>query len=346
MSIMANYWAAHDAKVTLITLADDAIQPFYELHPAITLVPLGVAEESGNALTAAMNNLRRVYKIRNAIKASNGKAVISFITETNVLACLACLGLHVPLIISERTEPSMEYPGRFWSLLRKITYPTADHLVIVSEYARNFFSGSVHKNAVVIPNPVMQPAYSATDRHNPANPTVIAMGRFDHQKGFDLLLKAFSIVSARHPEWKLTILGDGPLRPDLEGLCNELDISSRVEMPGVVKNPYDYLKQGEIFVLSSRYEGFPNSLCEAMASGLAAISFDCKTGPSEIIRNGVDGVLVPPEDIGELAMALENVISDEKLRSSLKQNATQVLGRFGIDNVMNMWSTIISHERL
>ena len=143
------------------------------------------------------------------------------------------------------------------------------------------------------------------------------MGRLAPQKGFDLLIDAFSRVAGRHPQWSLQILGEGPDRPALERLIDVKGLAGRVVLAGWEPDPSAVLQQGDLFVLSSRFEGFPNALLEAMACGLPSVSFNCQSGPAEIIRDQIDGILVPPEDVPGLADAIDRALTDEALRRRL-----------------------------
>jgi glycosyltransferase involved in cell wall biosynthesis len=167
------------------------------------------------------------------------------------------------------------------------------------------------------------------------------MGRLHPQKGFDLLLQAFGQIQAKYPDWHLTILGEGAMRGELEQLRAKLGLIDRVHLPGAVTNVNDYLRQADIFVLSSRFEGFPMAVCEAMACGLPVIATDCLSGPREIIQDGIDGMLVRVDDVESLASGLERLMSDPVYRQQLAQAAPQVLERFGLERVMGMWTDAI-----
>ena len=342
MAIMADYW---DKKydLTLLSFDDGSNPPFYPLPPGVNHRHLDLVKQSGNLLTAAWNNLIRIRKLRAAIRASNPDCVISFMDQTNVLTLLATRGTGVPVLVSEQTFPPEHHIGSLWRIMWRFTYPMAARVVPTT--ARTIEVLPRRVRATVIPNPARSsvgvsgsnPSKRPADRR-----IIIAMGRMDQFKGHDLLLNAFASIKDRHPNWSLIILGEGAQRQELESLRDRLALGNRVSMPGLVKNPEDYLRQADLFVMSSRFEGLPLSLGEAMASGLAVISTDCPTGPREMITDGVDGLLVPNEDGDALGAAMDRLMSDDQTRQRLAARASEVTQRFGVEKVMAMWEALVN----
>ena len=173
-----------------------------------------------------------------------------------------------------------------------------------------------------------------------ARPFVLAIGRLNEQKGFDLLLDAFCRSGLARAGWRLVILGEGPERPALQQQATTLGIADAVALPGFVEVG-QWLKRADIFVLSSRYEGFPNALLEAMQMQRACISFDCPSGPRDLIENDRDGLLVPPRDVAALSEALQCLAADPALRSRLGAEASKVGERFSAASVYAKWLDLI-----
>lgn len=347
MSMMANYWAAKGWTITIITFDDGSTPPFYDLLPGIRHMPLDVAEESSFAIKGILNNLDRVRVLSRAIRSSNPDAVISFMNTVNVLTLMATRILGIPVLVSERTDPAMHNIGRVWERLRLLFYPYSVCIIVQTDRARDYFPVEMRKSVAIIPNPVNILPYNEVilpvrgkDKPCPSQ-MIVAMGRFEEEKGFDLLLQAFARVHCVHLDWTLTILGDGPLRSKLEALCEKSGLSGSVSLPGNVRNPHTYLINADIFVLSSRFEGFPNAILDAMVCGLPVIATDCRSGPREILRDGVDGILVQPDDVDALAAAMERLISSEAERAELGARAVEVRERFGMDAIMGQWEKIL-----
>jgi GalNAc-alpha-(1->4)-GalNAc-alpha-(1->3)-diNAcBac-PP-undecaprenol alpha-1,4-N-acetyl-D-galactosaminyltransferase len=341
MSIVANYWATHGWDITLILLTDAAETPFYQLEPQIKLQHLGIIGDSPNLLTLVRTGWSRINVLRSAIVASEPDVVISFLNTVNVLTLIAGWQLNIPIIVSEHTYPAATDANKFWQLLMKWTYRHADLVTLLTQNALPFYPAARGYRSIVIPNPVLTPAPAATTEQLLPTPTLIAIGRLHPVKGFDLLLTAFAQIQAKYPDWHLTILGEGSIRSELEELRAQLGLTDRVHLPGSVKNVNEYLRQAQIFVLSSRFEGFPMAVCEAMVCGLPVLSTDCLSGPRDIIRDGIDGMLVPVGDVDALANGLDSLMSDPLKRQQLAKAAPQVLERFGLERVMGMWTDAV-----
>lgn len=343
MSIMANYWAEHGWDIAIMTLDDGAVPPFFALHERVRQHPLGGLRDSGNLFSALLNNAQRIWALRRAIAVERPDAVISFLDSTNVLTLLATRGLGIPVIVAEHIDPRHHRIKPAWHLLRQRVYPWAERVVVLTERVLDFFPPMLRPKLVVVPNPVvLTPPGEASEFQLPQGRWIVAMGRLAEQKGFDILLDAFAMLYEHHPEWRVVILGEGPLRGALEARRDRLGLTGRVLFPGRVNVPEAVLTQAELFVLPSRFEGFPMALCEAMALGLPVVAADCPTGPQEIMRDGVDGVLVPPENPALLAAAMARLMDDPGTRQRLAARAPEVAERFALEKVMALWETLLT----
>jgi glycosyltransferase involved in cell wall biosynthesis len=162
------------------------------------------------------------------------------------------------------------------------------------------------------------------------------------EKGFELLIRAFAGCIANHRDWDLAIFGDGPEREALQSLAARLGIAGSVQFGGLVRETAAELAASEIFALSSKFEGFPNVLLEAMSCGTPVVSFDCPSGPSEIIRDGFDGLIVPPGDVNLFSAALARLMSDSALRAQLGNNARTSVERYSAEKISAMWSGLFA----
>ena len=191
-------------------------------------------------------------------------------------------------------------------------------------------------NTLVIPNPV--PFYPESISKN-SNKAVIAVGRYVYEKGFDRLISAWSYIHKKHPDWRLHIYGDGPKENFLEQIYS-LKLEKSCSLEHAVSNIVDKYCESSIFALSSRFEGFGLVICEAMACGLPAIAFDCQWGPREIIKDGIDGLLVENGNIHELADKICYLIEHENIRKEMGKQARINVERFKIENIALQWKEL------
>jgi GalNAc-alpha-(1->4)-GalNAc-alpha-(1->3)-diNAcBac-PP-undecaprenol alpha-1,4-N-acetyl-D-galactosaminyltransferase len=330
-------------QVSLITLFGQEFD-FYHLPENVPRIALKVEGSSANLLQAAKNNLHRLQSLRRAIDSCQPDVVISFLDKTNVLTLIACLGSKYPLIVSEQNDPTQNDIGLIWNFLRRLVYPFATTVVSCSQGVDRNWNWLNSQQRAVIYNPLAVKTLeleAVSIQLDPNQKQVVAMGRLTPQKGFDLLLKAFSMINTKFFDWQLIILGEGEQRNQLEQLAQELEIEQQVMMPGLVSNPFPILKQCDLFVLSSRYEGFGNVIIEAMACGLPVISTDCPSGPGEIIISGDNGILVPNQEIDSLAKAMADLMSNPERRQKLSKNAHLALSKFELDVIVNQWQKLL-----
>jgi GalNAc-alpha-(1->4)-GalNAc-alpha-(1->3)-diNAcBac-PP-undecaprenol alpha-1,4-N-acetyl-D-galactosaminyltransferase len=341
MSELCNNWADTGNDVALLVFADPATD-FYQLHPSIRRIsPYLRTSRSGTRLSVG-EHLARILALRRAIVAHRPDVVLSFINATNTLTLIATRGLNLPVVVSERVYPPLEWTGALRRLLRKVSYRLADVLVVQTEAAARWGEhlGGVRR-IEVIANP-LSTRFERVDgaTADARDPIVVAMGRLQPQKGFDVLIRAFASASEGRPNWRLHIYGAGPDEQDLRAMTGQF-APGRVEFRGIVSDPERVLGAASIFVLSSRYEGFPNALLEAMASGCAVASTRCPTGPDELIRDGVDGLLVPVDNPDALAVALKRLIDEPILRRQLGAKAVEVRQRFNRSAILRRWTSMM-----
>lgn len=343
LSEMANYWQTRGHTITLVTL-DTTQSDFYPLNPGIQRIALGLKSDSRNMWHAIGNNIQRITSLRNVFRRSAPHAIISFIDTVNVLTIVAGMGLRIPVIVSERTDPRHHGVGGLWQRLRRMLYPKAVAVVVQTPGVCEWMRKEMPRvNVLTIPNPARIASGERKDSFVfPVGRSIVAVGRLSHEKGFDLSIKAFAQCAEEFPEWNLIIFGEGSERTSLESLVAEHALGHRIHLPGLIAEPMLALPHADIFVLSSHFEGFPNALVEAMTCGLAVIATDCQSGPREIIQNGSNGLLVPVNNVDELAVAIKMLMANVLLRQTLGRKAGEVKIRFRRENVLAKWENLLN----
>lgn len=346
ISNMANFWAGKGWKITIVNLVNETGPSHYFLDPKIAHHPINFYMKPSNLFQRLVYFFKRHLILRQAIQETEPDCVISVDRYQNLRTLISTLGLHIPCIVTEHRESSC-YPetNRLEPLLWWL-YSRATPVLLTSD-AFYYFPKRVRKHCRVIPNACVVTARNkkkvVNDNSNQNGKVLMAMGRLVKQKRFDLLLKAFGDVAPKYPDWTLVIWGEGELRPSLEKLRDQLGLQERARFPGWNQQPYKEMEKSDLFVLSSEREAFALVIMEAMACGLPVVSFDCRTGPRNIIRDGIDGILVPPENVPALSKALDRLMGDELERNRLAERAPEVAERFSTEKVMGMWEELI-HE--
>jgi glycosyltransferase involved in cell wall biosynthesis len=342
MTLLANNLRERGHEVYLLTLAGSR-DDFFGVGSGVRRIALDLTGNSSSMLGAARANIRRIRAIRAVVRHIRPDAVLSFITSMNVLAILACVGLPVRVVVSERIDPRSHHMEQGWARLRTAAYRYTDALVAQTADAADWFRQQLGKRIAVttIPNPVMAAVESAAVDVAIPRPFMLAAGRLVQQKGFDLLIHAFADVARTRPELNLVIAGEGPEAPTLKRLAAEMGVAERVFFPGRVRELPGFMKEATGFVLSSRYEGFPNVLLEALASGLPVIATDCPGGPREILCDGAYGLLVSNESVRGLGEAMIRLASDADLRERLSRTASKAIARYEVGAVTTAWEQVL-----
>lgn len=333
-AVLARGW-----EVTVITFDRPTDRIFHRYEERVRFRRLALPNAArGPARLLLM--IRRVRALRQLLRAERFDVAVSFLTKINVLALLARIGTTTPMIVSERNNPLRQRSNAVWRILLDRLYPTAAAIVMQTEGSKRCLPPEQRARALVIPNPV--PAPPAQSR-SPAPPTIVAVGRLNEQKGFDLLLSAFAAIAGELPDWRLMIFGEGPERAALASRIDRLGLAGRASLPGLSTAPAGWIAACDIFVSSSRYEGFPNALAEAMRAGLPAVAFDCDFGPADLITDDVDGLLVPPENVPALAAALLRLATDKALCDRLGASAAAGTARFDSLHIDGAWIDLMTH---
>ena len=348
---LCNAWVARGDGVTLIVTYSGREPSAYALDDRVRLIYLA------DWVTATsfpwLAQIRRLLALRRLIKTAHVDIVISFLPNVNVACLLSTVGLLVPVLVSEHSyPPKLSIPAGL-KILRKLTYPGAGRVIMLTQLGVQWLKASIPKaKGHVLPNPIVHPLpasppFQSMDNYLLAGCRLaIGVGRLASEKQFEHLLRAFAMVAPQNPNWVLAILGSGPEEEFLKQVCLELGIGNKVLLPGRIGNLGDWYSRSDLFVLSSQFEGFPSVLVEAMSYGCAVVSYDCESGPAEIIRHGHDGVLVDPGGgIPALSEAMGALMANGGERARLGDNAREVRVRFGLPAVLAQWDALFKEVR-
>ena len=346
---LCNHWASLGRNVTIVTLVKPD-KDFYELDPAIQRISLNLADESGNPAIGMWNNFRRVRAFRQILKDLQPDFAISMMTTSSILLALASIDLPVKTVGCEHNHPPQRPAGFIWENLRRCSYGLLSAVTALTNESRVWLEQNTNaKKVLTLPNPVIWPLKPAEPRIIPGSiypsgkKRLLSVGRFCEEKAFNRLIDAFSYTRINYPDWSLAIVGEGSLRPRLEKQIQELQLQDCVFLPGRAGNVNEWYEAADLYAMSSQSEGFPMTLVEAMSHGLAAVSFDCDTGPRDIISHEVNGLLVKPEDSQELAKALARLMNDDALRSRYSKKASAVREIFSMDKISAKWEKLFTN---
>lgn len=349
---LANHWALKGWDITIVTLRQQS-DDFYPLNNAVRRIALNIGGDSGNVIVGLIRNIRRVAALRRALRQIEPDVALGMMDRANVTLALASRGLRkMRAVGSERVYPPQHPLGALWERLRFYGYGHLYAVVAQTDKGAEWLKSHTKAQRVfAIPNPASWPLSNqipfikVEKICRAGRKLLLAVGRLSAQKQFGLLVRCFQSLAVSHADWDLVILGEGPLRSELEAQVSKANLENRVFLPGRAGNVGDWYECADLYVMSSSFEGFPNTLVEAMSYGLPVVSFDCDTGPRDIVRHNVDGVLVSSGDAQELTAALYQLMGDENLRRRLANRAADVRVRFATERIAEKWELLFKEAR-
>lgn len=309
---------------------------FYELDSRVHFIEPSFVHVS-QGIYKMWSYYKTINFIRKCFKRIEPDTIMVFGDIINPIAILANLGLSYPIFIADQISPKQNL-GWFKNFMKRITYPSATGIIAQSKMAADYKYKVFGRNIKmrIIPNSMRDIIhFSKVEKKL----WIVSLGRLSYEKGVDRLLESFARIE-NHDNWRLVIIGDGPQRKQLEHIAELLGITNRVDFLGTRSDVDLLLAQSSIFVIPSRCEGFPNALCEAMASPLPCISFD-SISASDIIENHVNGVVVPDGDIDALAKEMRLLMDNEVLRHKYAVNAFSIRERLNKEKIGDMFLDFI-----
>ena len=333
---LANYFNQYGVKISIILLDQSPVQ--YCLNDSIRVIKPPFRRPQ-RRIQKIHYFIRVFFYLRKWVKVVKPDKIINSAFPSFVLAAV---GKSWPVNNAIRCDPANTAMIEGLNLplfIRRWLYKRAEHIIAQTNYASEFMKNQFMKSKIcIIPNFLSTFTYSEMKRKK----IVLYVGRLIKSKGVNILLESFSCID--NDEWSLIIIGDGPERKKLEDMASKSDCNERIRFLGNQRDVTHYYQTSEIFAFPSFSEGFPNVLLEAMAAPMACISFNCISGPDDIITNGVDGILVETGDSVSFTRALELLMSDDIMRESFMKNAIEVRSRFSIEKIGPRYLSLLTEQ--
>lgn len=326
---MANQFAKWKHEVYIVALYKS--KHFLPLEPAIQFIEPQKWSDGNRSYVLYM-----MKYVRKCIKQIAPDTILAYNEWTNPYVLLALHGLKYPIYVSDRMSPLMPVP-LLTRILKRIFYKKASGIIAQTQFAKKIISSNNNvKRIRVIPNPVNVINVIPCPKKN----IIVTVGRLTKEKGHKYLIEAFAKI--KHSNWQLSIVGDGNQKNSLQELAKKLGIDDRIIFHGHLLNFVKQLSEARIFVLPSLSEGFPNAVIEAMSVPLPCIATRCTQAMDELIEDGINGILIKKEDSDILAMAIDQLIDDDKLQEKLAQNAYKVRETLSFEKIAKEYLDYIS----
>ncbi len=335
---MANFLVDKGHAITIVSLSRQKLGRIFNIDNRIVLKYLNFNFRNGFNIP---QKIASIFIVNRFFSKFSEKAILLGVGTTyiSLLAALIAKGNFFKTIGCQHTSYSA--PKHFWVLFRRLFFHRLDAVISLTEHDHPKLK-RLNPNSFVIPNSVSfypeQPALLENKR-------LLAIGRMDYNKGFDLLLDFFEIFTIQHPDWVLRIIGEGPLKKSIITRIETSGLKERVEILPPTNNIIDQYLDASLYLMTSRTEALPMVLLEAQACGLPIVSFNCETGPSEIINNCKDGYLIGDFDIKEMSFRVSELCADFSKRKEFGLNARENVKKFFPERIYEKWEELFEEIR-
>ncbi len=329
--LLANYFNKKGHDVSIITFNEPEV---WKPDESISRIRLHHGSIKNHILRSIKNLTQYYYH-----KENRPDVLISFMIQTNLIGIIVSKFYRIKIISSEHNNHLKETDivGRF---TRNYAYKFSNALTVLTNFDKNFYEKR-KINVEVMPNPCAFDVYNETERNR--DKVILAVGALNryHHKGFDNLLSLIGPVLNKNPDWKLKLVGGGEEGTKiLKDLAAKNNISDKVIFEGFSKKVSEIMRDSEIYIMTSRWEGLPMVLIEAMSQGMACISYDCISGPSEIITHNVNGILVENQNSELMSKELDQLIKNPEKRIDFAKQGIKSLDNFKIEKIYNKYLDI------
>ncbi len=301
---------------------------FYSLNKSVNYI-----------IASSTNIVSKIFQIHSLIKKEKIDILINVDTGMGYIGILSSLGTKCKTVTWEHSNFHNNWNSKIFPYLRKFAATHSDAFVTLTERDKNNYTSNIKCVPItVIPNP--------SDKHDfiydKASKTILSAGLANKIKRFDLIIPIAETVFSKHPDWHWEICGDGPELDSLKNAAKNSSVSENIVFSGSVKDMDTQYKNAAMYVMTSEMEGLPMVLLEAKSHGLPIVSFDINTGPSDIVRDGVNGYLVPSGDTVALAKKICKLIECEQLRYTMSDNSQLDMEKFSTETVIEKWEELLA----
>ena len=336
---LASEMHARGHEVQIVSWDGPGSEALYPLAEDVEWHKLGFRPGLGD-------KIRRTRALRRLYRDVRPDVFVGFVMSSDKTIYAANLGTGVPMIAAERNAPAM-YGLKLGSVRQAFyfnLFRLCRKIMVQFEQYRSGYPVYLRDRIVAIPNPVTPASTFAQPGHDNAGiRTLLAVGRLVDQKQFEVLLDAYRLIADEFPDWRLRIVGDGENRGSLEHQMESLGLRDRVTLPGATGDIQREYVNAHLFVLPSRWEGFPNALAEALAHGLPAVGFADCPGVNNLIANGSNGLMASGiDDPQGLAHALRRLMADDKLRREMGAQAVESMEPYKPRKVFERWVALLT----